>query len=538
MTLLNIFGGVALILFGVRFLGKGLDRLFGHNLIHWLHRMTQHRLKAFGAGMAVSLVAPSSTTLTLITLKMLHTGHLTAQRMLAVFLGTNVGVTITVQLLAFRVYEYFPLFLITGLIGFQFLERNLFRGIGQSTLAFGFIFLAMNLISQSTGRISGDEEVKLIIDLLHDNPLALIFISAVLTLMMQSSTATIGIGLALVEGGLGSLEFLIPVIIGSNLGIAGTALMAGFPTIEGRRLGTSNIMLKGSVALLCLLGLPFIAEMMDQAPGDEIRQAANFHTLFNVITGFLALPFLGPISKMTRFMIKAEPESPEEVIKPQATHLDEKALDSPSVGLINATRETLAMADEVKNMLINFWRAHDEHNIELAKQVQKYDDRIDDMNIAITEYLSRMSEEALSPQDARLQFALLNFTSELEAIGDIIDKNLCHQLIKEVEGALVLVETDHDNLEELYQKVLNRFEMAISILAGRDEQLAREMHAGKEQLNEWCREVQKEHYAKLNAGDIVSLESSSYFIDMMNSLRRVSSHLTSIAYSFIPKNDQ
>ncbi|MEX1122209.1 MAG: Na/Pi symporter, partial [Balneolales bacterium] len=409
MILLNIFGGVALILFGVRFLGKGLDRLFGQDLIRWLHRMTQQRMKAFGAGVAVSMVAPSSTTLALVTLRILHAGKLTAERMLAVFLGTNVGVTVTIQLLAFRIYNYFPLFLIVGLIGYQFLERNLFRGIGQCILAFGFIFLGMDLISLSASTIPDDEELTLIIEILCANPLALIIISAILTMVMQSSTATIGIGLALVEGGVGSIEFLIPIVVGSNIGIAGTALIAGFSTLEGKRLGVSNLILKGGVALLTLLALPLIADLMNQTPGNEIRQAANFHTLFNLFIAVLALPFVGYISNMARFMIKPEPQSPEDALKAPATYLDEKALESPSVGLINATRETLSMADEVKRMLTNFWRAHEENNVTLARQVQKYDDRIDNMNNAITEYLSKLNEEALNPQDTKWQFTLLNF---------------------------------------------------------------------------------------------------------------------------------
>ncbi|MEX0929841.1 MAG: Na/Pi cotransporter family protein [Balneolales bacterium] len=532
MILLNIIGGVALILFGVRFLGKGLDRLFGHKLINWLHQMTSHRLKAFGAGIAISVVVPSSTTLALVALKLLHSTHLSFQRMLAVLLGTNIGITITVQLLAIRIYEYFPIFLILGLIAFQFLKRNIFRGIGQCSLALGFIFLAMNLISEAAASMSGNEEMILLIELLYGHPLALILISAVLTIMIQSSTAIVGIGLALADGGLGSLDLLIPIIIGSNIGIAGTALVAGYGSLEGRRLGTSNLLLKTAVGLLCLLALPAILEFMQQTPGDDIRQGANFHTLFNIIVAVTALPVLDYICSFTRFLISPDQGDGVALSKPPATYLNEDAIDSPALGLINATRETLLMADEVKNMLMNFWRAHEGDNPAMARQVQRYDDRIDTMNNEIKEYLSRMSEEEMSPQDTKLQFTLFHFISELEAIGDVIDKNLCHQLIKEIEQGLFLTGKEQQYLNELYRQVIDRFEMAISILASRDAELAAKMLAEKEQLNEWCRAVQKDHYENLDIQDVVSLESSSYFIDTMNSLRRISSHLTSIAYSF------
>ncbi|MEX0687011.1 MAG: Na/Pi cotransporter family protein [Balneolales bacterium] len=534
MIFLNILGGVALILFGVRYLSKGLDRLFGQKLTQWMHRMTEHRLKAFFAGIGISMLAPSSTTLALVSLNMLEQGQLKARQMMAVILGTNIGITVTVQLLAFRVYDYYPIFLIIGLIGFQFLKRNVFRGIGQCILALGFIFLAMDLISNAATNLSQNGDLVLIIQILHDQPLALILATAMVTIMVQSSTATLGIGLALVNGGLGGLNLLIPIVIGANIGIAGTTFIAGLPSLEGRRLGIANLLLKGGFAIVCLFALIPIIEIFQDTPGNVVRQGANFHTLFNVMIALIGLPMVGSLNQIVRFMIKPDHANKDGSLTAPTSYLDDDALVNPFMGLINATRETMSMADGTKTMLTNFWKAYEDDDIELARQVQKYDDKIDLMNTRIKEYLSQLNEDAMEPKEIKLQYALLNFSSELEAIGDIIDKNLCHQLLKEVKQNLVISDQDQQNLTDLYNELIRRFETAISILASRDSNLAGDMLAGKENFNEWCRKVQKIHYENLGGNDVVSLKSSSYFIDMLNSLRKISSHLTSIAYSFQP----
>ncbi len=531
---INIIAGVALILFGARFLRKGFDRLFGQHLVSWLHKMTAHRLRAFAAGICIATVAPSSTTLALVAVRMLKTGNLTADRMLAVFLGTNIGMTVMVQLLALKLANGFGFFLIAGLVAFQFLKRELLRGIGQCLLALGFIFLGIFLIAETASGISPGGPFGQILGILKDYPLVLVMAAAFIALLLQSSTATIGLAIALVQGGLGDLGFLLPVVLGANIGVAFTALVAGWPTLEGRRLGAGNLFLKAIVAIVLFLFLEQLIPLWELSPGYAPRQAANFHTGFNVVVALLGLPLVSLVYRCVEKMLPDESTSSalKQLIKPKENFLDEAALESPSMALANATRQSLIMAYEVKAMFENFLVCYTGKDEVMARKLQAKDNEIDSMNNGIKIYLSRLSEESMGAKDSRQQLALLSFTSELEAIGDVIDRTLCYQVIKQKGHGEHLSDADSHRLRSFYNLINQRFEMAINVLATRNKVLATDILAGKEVVKEHFLRYQKEHYADLQQHQASSLDGSSYFIDMLNGLRRIGSHLNSIGYHF------
>lgn len=533
LAFFNILAGVALILFGARFLRRGFDRLFGQNLVVWLHRMTAHRLRAFAAGICIATVAPSSTTLALVAVRMLRSGNLTADRMLAVFLGANIGMTVMVQLLAFKVANAFSVFLIAGLIAFQFLKREVLRGTGQCLLALGFIFLGIFLISETAALIPPDGAFGQILGILKNYPFVLLLSAALIAFLLQSSTATIGLAIALAQGGLGGLDFLLPVVLGANLGVACTALLAGWPTLEGRRLGSANLLLKALAAAVLFLFLLQLIQLWATTPGYAPRQAANFHTLFNVLVALVGLPLVGPVYRLVGKVLVPDPAPQDaDLVERRENFLDEAALESPSMGLANATRQTLLMAYDVKSMLDNFWISFSTQNIGMARRLQAKDSEIDEANNDIKRYLSRLSEESMGGKDSRLQLALFSFTSELEAIGDIIDRSLCHQVIKQQSCGDTLSPADGERLRLFYSLINKRFEVAINILASRNDQLAAEILRGKDTAKDMYLRLQQEHYAALNADQAGSLAGSSYFIDMLNGLRRISGHLTSIGYHF------
>ncbi|MFZ4777808.1 MAG: Na/Pi cotransporter family protein [Terrimicrobiaceae bacterium] len=531
MIFLQIAGGVALTIFGIRFLRKGLERLFGGKLVAWLSHMTQRRWKAFLSGMVVGTLAPSSTAISLITLQMLNTGQLTAERMLAVLLGSNVGITVTVQLLAFHVQDYAGLFILLGVLGFQFLNREVLRGVGQCLLSLGFIFLAMRLIGDGAAAMSLDQASSQWLQLFAGHPLlTFIFVSG-FTVCVQSSTASIGFAIALCASGLFSAELLIPWVLGANVGISLTALAAGWPTLEGRRLAMANLLVKLCFALPLLL-LPSLAmQILSNLPGSPTREIANFHTGFNLLIGIIAIPFLGPITRFVRMM----------VVPPQTTtglpeiesYLDPQALDTPSLALANATRETLRMADGVKLMLQYFWQGYSVRDLHLMLRVQNEDDRADNYNRDIKDYLSRI-REGMTEEEIRWQFALLTFSNELESVGDVIDKNLCDTLRKQTAEGVYLSSEDYAALCELYERVMARFNVAMGFLANRGGSQVKGFLSGKESLNEWCRQAQRQHYERLRAGTAQGVVASAYFLDILNGFRRINSHISTIGYAVAP----
>lgn len=530
MTLLNIAGGVALILFGARFLRKGLDRLFGQAMVHWLQRLSEHRLRGFVAGIVAGIGTPSSTAVSLVAVQMLSSGQLCAGRMLAVFLGANVGITAPAQLLTFNTHDLAVVFLCVGVLGFQFLHRTLFRGIGQCLLSLGFLFLGMQLIGSGAASIRSDGELGLLIRLLAGHLWLVVAFSAALTFVLQSSTASIGLCIGLVAGGFLSQHAVFSWVLGANLGIALTTLVAGWASLEGRRLAGANLLVKAIAVLGVMFYLSTHKAATGALPVNLAAQSVHFHTAFNLIVGLLCLPLVTPLTELMRQLIAPTPTTALSTTK---AYLDEQALESPALALANSTRELLAMADEVQAMLQSCWRAQIERDRSLASRVHEHDDHIDDTAAELTKYLIRISQEDLREEDSYWQFTLLSCVNELESIGDIIDKNLCDFIRKQAEHAFPMTVDDETALEEIYELVRARCNMILSLLATRDRKMANSVLAGEEALEEWYRQKQHDHYQRLRSGNEKELCSSVYFLDMLGSFRRISSHLSTIAYSFI-----
>ena len=532
MVLLNIAGGVALILFGIRFLRKGLERLLGHDLHAWLERMARRPSKAAVAGFAFGTIAPSSTAQTLLTLQLLNAGRLSAESMLGFLLGANVGITVTVQLIAFRFFDYFAVFLVGGLVCFQYFRSETVRGIGQSVLGLGFIFLAMAVASDAAKVLATDQDFQTVLGVLVNHRVLLVIFASVLTLCTQSSTAAIGLGLALGESGAVALPILLPVVLGANLGLGLTSLFAGFSTWEGRRLAAANLFLKGAVVVAVLLFYPKVEAWVAASPGSLARQVADFHTGFNLVVVVFGVMAARPLGRLMQRTVRPAAGS-DGVATSVATHLDPAALTSPVFALANATRETLRLADGVRGMFEGAWRALNERNPELAREVQRHDDRIDELNIAIKLYLSRLPREALTPRDSQLQFGLLNFSTQLESIGDLIDRNLCSAVIKHAHDFVPVPPADQADLQTLHDKVLHRMDTAISVLASRDRSLAKRFLEEGDALKDWCIAVQKRHYERLADDRPEEAGPTEYFTEMVQVLRRISGQLNTIGHTFL-----
>jgi phosphate:Na+ symporter len=366
--------------------------------------------------------------------------------------------------------------------------------------------------------------------LLAGHTWAVATISTLLAFVLQSSTAAMGFGIGLASTGLFTSEAMISWVLGANLGIALTTLLAGWNNLEARRMACANLAAKGVSAGAMLFCLPLLKIGMPESKTLLASQTVHFHTLFNLAVGIVSLPFVPLISRLMRTAIAPAPIT---VLAGPATHLDTNALDSPSLALANATREVLRIADEVRLMLQNFWQAQVQRDRTLAAIVHSHDDEVDDTAAAVTEYLSRISQESLSSQDTHWQFTLLSCANELESIGDIIDKNLCDFVRKQAGHGFPMTAEDEQILGEAYERIKYRCDVTFSLITTRDATIATQIIRSEESLEEWFRQEQRSHYERLRFGGERVLQSSVYFLDMLGSFRRISSHLTSIAYSFV-----
>jgi len=511
----------------MRYLRKGLDRLFGNQLIDWLQEMTKNRFQAFFAGMVAGVIAPSSSAIAMLSVQMLSQTALTAGRMLAVVLGANVGITVSVQLLAFRLQDYSGLFLLSGGIGFLFLKRAIFRGVGQMLLGIGLVFLAMGIIASAGIVAAANTDLKLLFGVVEHYPQVVFIATGLLTVALQSSTASIGLGIGLAQAGLLPGITMVPWVLGANLGITLTMMIAGWGSTEGRRLAIGSLLIKGFGAILILLGSSrFFLFILNILPGAIDRKAANLNTLFNLVLGLLALPLLSPISRVFTFLI--ESQTIDDSQQPDS-YLDPLLLQAPSLALNQAAREELRLMDEIKLMLRAVWMMIWGKNIRLVSKVEEHQKRLDYTQEGLKDYLGQISDENLSEEDIDWKFIVLDYSQELTTIGTLIRRDLADAAIRQIQSGHELSPEDRQELEVLYARTLERMEKAALILMSLESVRAGEFIREKEQINIQARLSRKAHLEK----PLAVQSAPANVLDMIDCLRRINSHLTSLGYAIV-----
>src|SRR5262245_3986077 len=328
MTLLALFGGLALLLYGMQLIGEGLQRAAGLHLRHLLTSVTRNRLAAVASGALVTAIIQSSSATTLMLIGFVSAGLVSFPRSLGVILGADIGTTFTVQLLAFNIQEFSLLFVGAG-FGLSFIaRRGAAKNIGQAILGFGLIFLGMNVMNEGLAPLSANELTRQVLVALGTNRFLGLLLGAVLSAGMASSAATIGLMLSLGQQGLLPLAAAIPVVLGANIGTCATALAASMRSnADARRVALAHIAFK---VLGVALVFPFIdplTALVAQTGTGGARQIANAHTLFNVAISALFLPFAPWAARVIGAMVPEE----ERGENPYRTrYLDDRFLDQPA----------------------------------------------------------------------------------------------------------------------------------------------------------------------------------------------------------------
>ena len=338
-----------------------------------------------------------------------------------------------------------------------------------------------------------------------------------------------GLGIGLATGGVLPESLFVNWIVGTNIGLGCTSLFVSRTNLEGRRLGLANLFAKIVVAILIIAFVPRNLYLSEALSFPVPQQLALMHTAFNIIVALISLPLLGWLLAAIEKTLVPIPPSLEEVPK---SFLNPEALETPSLALAHATRETLRMADEVKVMLQNLWAAHLRGSAIPAKNIHAQDDSIDAINQQLILYLSQIGE--MNHFDRQWHLTLLSYSSELEAIGDIIEKNLFGTVGKQLADNLSLNPDDEAVLNTLYQKTLLQFDLATGFITTRESIAAQKIIKAKDEINGWCLAQKKTHYERLKPADKGALSGSLCFLDMLEGLRRVSEHLGTAAYGLKP----
>ena len=527
--MLNLLGAVALLLWGLRMVRTGVSRAFGASLRHWIGLGTRNRFSAFLAGVGATLVLQSSTATALMTASFAARGLMTTAMAIAVMLGADVGTALVAQILSLDIHWLSPALILVGVGLFMSGEANRRRAIARALLGLGLMLLALSLLSEATAPIRGSIVVRNLLAALENAPILAVLITAALTAVAHSSLAIVLLIVSLLTTGAIEPPLALALVLGANLGGTIPPLLATAsygPTARRVPLGNMAVRLAG-----CILALPFvalIASWLMAWGSDPTRIAIDFHLAFNVVLALAFLPFVVPLAKTAERVIKAPP-APDRGPR----YLDPSSLDTPSVALACAARETLRVGDLIEQMLVRSLTALRDDDPKVQEEIERMDDQVDDLHESIKLYVAQLGREGLDEADSRRATEIISFAINLEHIGDIIDKNLMELAGKKTKNRLRFSEEGFREITALHGRTVENLRIALGIFMSRDVKLARRLVTTKIEIRSLERASAESHFERLRQGRLETLQTSTLHLDVLRDLKRINAHITSVAYPIL-----
>lgn len=516
----SVFGGLGVFIFGLNYGSKGLIRAAGAKMRDLLFSLTRNRFMALLIGIIVTVIFGSSTASSILLVRFASSGIILLEQAIGVLMGINIGTTITVQILAFKILDYAIL-----IVGIGFFVMHLFpkfRNIGQAIFGLGLLFFSLRLMSIATSNLKYLPDFNVAIASLANYPVLGIIIAAFLAFLLRSSAATIGIVLILSFDSLIEFRQAIPLILGANLGTTISALISA-NTVDGRRVAFGHLLFNSIAIIIIFPFIKFVPVVLGVIGGDIPRQIANLHTFFNIFTAVIFLPLTYPFAKILKSIVK---ETRRERLR--VHHLDSAFFSAPAIALGQAAREILYMADITIKMMENSMEVFQNRDNDLRKKIIETDDEVDSLEETITPYLTRISEGEMDGKLSSFHSALLNAVNEIEHIGDVISKNLMAYAKKQIDTGFVFSKEGFVQIEKYHQFALTTLRTAIDALATRDKELAKEAADRKDLGYKMAKEFNELHLDRLRRGLKQSLETSTIHVDLISDLERINFHASVI----------
>jgi len=528
MVLLDLMGGVALLLWGLHMVRSGIMRAFGSNFRRVLGTALRNRFLALLAGIGVTALLQSSTATGLLMTSFAARGLVELVPGLAVMLGANVGTTLIVQPLSFDVFAVAPVLFLVGLLAFNIGGRTITRDLGRVSIGLGLMLLALHILIDTLAPAESVPSVRIVLGAITAEPVLCVLFAAALTWAAHSSAAVVLLVMSLAYSHFVSPIAALALVLGANLGSAINPLLEGsHANLASRRLPLGNLLNRAVGVVLVLPFLQPITDLFAQFDPNPARMAADFHTVFNVA---LALAFIFLLDGIARVLVWLLPE-PAKLADPAVPlYLDEAAISSPSVALVCAAREALRMGDVIEAMLKQAMTALSNNDRKLAAEVSRMDNIVDRLDEAIKLYVTKLTRESLDDREGARAMEIIAFAINLEHIGDIIDKNLMELTAKKIKHKYEFSKEGAAELDSFHKRILENLKFAFSVFINQDVPTARKLIEEKTKLRAAELGSADNHLTRLREGRPESIETSSLHLDILRDLKRIHSHICSVAY--------
>ena len=532
--LLNLFAAIALLVWGTHIVRTGILRVYGEELRRVLATSVRNRFVAALAGLGVTGLVQSATATCLIASSFVGKSLITTAPGLAIMLGADVGSAFLAVVFSLDLSWLSPLLIFTGVVAFISRPSTNVGRIGRVAIGLGLITLALSLIMSATRPLVQSPVVQSLLAAIPNEVLVELLVGAVLAVVAHSSLAIVLLVAALGATGVVTLPIALGLVLGANVGSGLLAMLATAKSDNLTRrvpLGHAFFKLGGAVlAAACLPWvLPWLTELATHAGGAH-KAVVLFHLGFNVCLAVIGLAFTAWVAAAADRLLPA-PDAADQRGRP--TYLDATALATPSLAISCAAREALHQADVVETMLRGMLPVMKDNDLELAEKLRHMDDSVDALYSAIKYYLTKLSREALSEREARRWTDIMSFTINMEQIGDITERVLQDIEDKKIRPNRSFSDAGMAEICHLHERLLVNMRLAMSVFLEANPRDAQRLLEEKAKFRDLEREYARTHLMRLQDHTVQSIETSSLHIDLISELKRINSHICSIAYPIL-----
>ena len=525
----HFLGGLGLFLYSIKTMGDGLQQAAGDRLRFYIDKYTSNPFFGILVGIGMTALIQSSSGVTVITVGLVSAGLLTLRQAIGIVMGANIGTTVTSFIIGFKLGDYALPMLFLGAVCLFFTKNRTINNIGRIVFGVGGIFFALNLMSGAMEPLKDLQVFKDYMVELSKNPILGVLVGTGLTLLIQASSATIGILQNLYASNLIDLQGALPVLFGDNIGTTITAIIASLgANIAAKRVAAAHVTFNVIGTVICIIFLvPFTGliqwfeSFLNLAPEMTIAFA---HGTFNITNTIIQFPFIGALAFMVTKLIPGE----DEVVKYEPLYLDEQLIkQAPSIALGNAKKELLHLGNYTAKAFDLSYDYIINSNEKVAEKGHKTEEAINTIDEKLTRYLISLSGEALSQKESEVLTNILDSSRDLERIGDhaeaLLNLNdyLQRKNVQFSEAAL-------EELAEIYLKTSDFVKDALESVENNDLEKAQALIERHEDINNMERVLRKTHIKRLNNGEC-SPQAGVNFIDIISHYTRVSDHAMNLA---------
>ena len=529
--LLNLLAGVGLLVWGTHIVRTGILRIWGGDLRRFLRESVSNRYAAFAAGLGITALIQSSTATAVMVASFVGQGLIDTAPALAVMLGADVGTALMTLVFSFDLSWLSPLLIFLGVTLFMRRESSQIGRFGQILIGLGLIILALQLIVLAAQPLTKGAGVKVIFGSLTGDVLLDMLVAAVFTMLSYSSLAVVLLTATLAASKVISLHVALGLVLGANLG---SGLLAMLTTLtsspEARRVTLGNLLFRLLGCIIIVPLLPYIEELLASTPLDDAQITVYFHLLFNVAIAAGFLFFTEKIARVAERLLPARHDADDPA---KARYLDPSALDTPKLAIGNAAREAMRLADFIEQMLNGMLTVLKTNDRELAEKIRKMDDIVDDLYTAIKLYLTQVSREALDEKEGRRWADIVSFTINMEQVGDIVERVVTDLEEKKIEKGRSFSAAGMQEICDLHGRLIANLRLGMSVFLHADLASAQQLLAEKVLFRDLERAYADSHIERLSINTLQSIETSSLHLDLISDLKRINSHICSIAYPIL-----